>query len=570
MLYELHVRGFTMRNAAIPEALRGTFVGLAHPASIEHLVRLGVTTVEIMPAAAWIEERHLAALGLPNYWGYNTAAFMTPDPRLAPGGWEEVRTTVAALAEAGIETIADIVLNHTAEGTERGPTLSMRGLDNASYYRLRRDDPAAYSDDAGCGNVLALDRPHVVRLAMDALRTWVELGGVHGFRFDLAPVLGRRPDGFDPAAPLLTAVSQDPVLRNLKLVAEPWDVGIGGYRVGDFPGGWGEWNDRFRDDTRAFWRGDAMGLGKIATRLAGSADLFAQKWRPSRGVNFVVAHDGFTLKDLVSYERKDNDANGEQNRDGSDENRSWNNGVEGPADDPRIRSARAADQRALLALLLLSRGTPMLAMGSELGHSQGGNNNAYAQDNEISWIDWGKADRSLRDWTARLTQIRHDHAAFRDDRFLTGQPPDGGFLPDVEWFADKGRAMDIPDWDDPHGPVLVMMLSAQGDRMALAINRGATPVDASPCLRYGPAMSGKFSPTAAPPDIRLPESRRVRSSRPRHPGAGRDSGGAGGPIRRRRRPTRWTASPRPPASPASGRGRTTPAMSSATTPSARF
>jgi glycogen debranching enzyme GlgX/4-alpha-glucanotransferase len=486
VLYELHVRGFTMRNTAIPEALRGMFGGLAHPAALDHLVRLGVTTVEIMPAAAWIEERHLAALGLPNYWGYNTAAFMTPDPRLAPGGWEEVRTTVAALAEAGIETISDIVLNHTAEGSARGPTLSFRGLDNASYYRLHRDDRAAYCDDAGCGNVLALDRPHVVRLAMDALRAWAELGGVHGFRFDLAPVLGRRPEGFDPTAPLLTAISQDPVLRDLKMVAEPWDVGIGGYWVGHFPGGWGEWNDRFRDDMRGFWRGDAMGLGKIATRLAGSADLFAPKNRPSRGVNFVVAHDGFTLADLVSYEHKANEANGEQNRDGSDENRSWNNGVEGPADDPRIRSARAADQRALLTLLLLSRGTPMLAMGSELGHSQGGNNNAYAQDNETSWIDWAKADRSLRDWTARLIAIRRDHAAFRDDRFLTGRPPDGGFLPDAEWFADKGRAMEIPDWDDPHGPVLVMMLSARGDRVALAINRGHVPATLTlPEIRTG-------------------------------------------------------------------------------------
>ena len=475
VLYELHVRGFTMRNTAIPEALRGTFGGLAHPAAIEHLTRLGVTTVEIMPAAAWIEERHLAALGLTNYWGYNTAAYMTPDPRLAPGGWEEVRTTVAALFEAGIETISDIVLNHTAEGSARGPTLSMRGLDNASYYRLQPDDHAAYCDDAGCGNVLALARPHVVRLAMDALRVWAELGGVHGFRFDLAPVLGRRPDGFDPTAPLLTAISQDPVLRDLKIVAEPWDVGIGGYWVGHFPGGWGEWNDRFRDETRRFWRGDPMGLGEIATRLAGSADLFASKNRPSRGVNFITAHDGFTLADLVTYERKANWANGEDNRDGNDSNHSWNNGVEGDSNDPHIRSTRLSDQRALLALLLLSRGTPMLSMGAELGHSQHGNNNAYAQDNEISWIDWAKADKSLSDWTARLTQIRSDHAAFREDRFLTGQPVAAGLLPDAEWFAPEGRAMDVADWNDPHGPVLVLALAAQADRVALAINRGAAP-----------------------------------------------------------------------------------------------
>ena len=475
VLYELHVRGFTMRNGAIPEALRGTFGGLAHPAAIEHLTKLGVTTVEIMPAAAWIEERHLAALGLTNYWGYNTAAFMTPDPRLAPGGWEEVRTTVAALAEAGIETISDIVLNHTAEGSARGPTLSMRGLDNASYYRLRPNERAAYCDEAGCGNVLALDRPHVVRLAMDALRAWAELGGVHGFRFDLASVLGRRHDGFDPAAPLLTAISQDPLLRDLKMVAEPWDVGDGGYRVGAFPGGWGEWNDKFRDDARRFWRGDAMGLGEIATRLAGSADLFHSKNRPSRGINFITAHDGFTLADLVSYEHKVNGANGEDNHDGNNGNHSWNNGTEGPSDDPRIHLTRLADQRALLALLLLSRGTPMLAMGAELGHSQQGNNNAYAQDNEISWIDWRQADTSLTAWTALLTQIRRDHAAFRDDRFLTGQPTGGGVLPDAEWFAADGKAMEVGDWNDPHGPVLVLVLAAQGDRVALAVNRGRAP-----------------------------------------------------------------------------------------------
>ncbi|MDB5395699.1 MAG: glgX [Rhodospirillales bacterium] len=480
VLYELHVRGFTMQRDAIPVSLRGTFGGLGHPASIEHLVKLGVTSVEIMPAAAWIEERHLAALGLQNYWGYNTVAFMTPDPRLAPGGWDEVRTTVAALAKAGIETIADIVLNHTGEGHALGPTLSMRGLDNASYYRLLPGNPAGYVDDAGCGNVLALDRPPVVRLAMDTLRCWAELGGVHGFRFDLAPVLGRRGDGFDPAAPLLSAISQDPLLRELKLIAEPWDVGAGGYQVGAFPGGWGEWNDHFRDDVRRFWRGDPMGLGELATRLAASADLFARKNRPSRSVNFVVAHDGFTLADLVSYTRRANFANGEDNRDGTEDNRSWNNGVEGQNDDPAVRAARLRDQRALLAILLLARGTPMLAMGAELGHSQGGNNNAYAQDNETSWIDWAAADESLAAWTARLIAIRRDNPAFHEDRFLIGQPIEGGFLPDVEWRRPDGKALEIADWETPYGSALVMLLSSTAsagcDRAALAINRGHTPV----------------------------------------------------------------------------------------------
>ena len=478
VLYELHVRGFTMRREAIPPALRGTFGGLGHPASIEHLVKLGVTSVEIMPAAAWIEERHLAALGLPNYWGYNSAAFMTPDPRLAPGGWDEVRAAVAALAKAGIETIADIVLNHTAEGDALGPTLSLRGLDNASYYRLLPADRAAYADEAGCGNVLALDRPPVVRLAMDTLRSWAELGGVHGFRFDLTPVLGRRADGtFDPAAPLLSAIAQDPLLRDLKLIAEPWDVGPGGYQLGAFGGEWGEWNDRFRDDTRRFWRGDATGLGDIATRLAGSADLFAGKNRPSRGVNFIVAHDGFTLADLVSYGRKSNYANGEGNRDGTDENWSWNDGVEGLTDDPAVRAARLRDQRALLAILLLARGTPMLAMGAELGHSQDGNNNAYAQDNETSWVDWAAADQALAGWVSRLIAIRRDIAAFHEDYFLTGEPIPGGLQPDVRWLRPDGRPLEVADWEAPHGATLVMLLSsvasAGSDRVALALNRGA-------------------------------------------------------------------------------------------------
>ena len=384
-----------------------------------------------------------------------------------------------ALADAGIETIADIVLNHSGEGDELGPTLSFRGLDNASYYRLLPGDPGQYADDAGCGNVLALDRPPVLRLAMDSLRAWAELGGVHGFRFDLATVLGRRADGFDHAAPLLSAIDQDPILRELKLIAEPWDIGRGGYRVGDFPANWGEWNDRYRDELRRFWRGDEMGVGQIATRLAGSDDLFRRKRRPSRSVNFVVAHDGFTLTDLVSYEHKVNGANGEHNRDGTDANHSWNNGAEGASSDPAVIVARQADQRALLAILLLSRGTPMLAMGAEFGHSQGGNNNAYAQDNDTSWLDWDAADTALCAWTARLIGIRRDHPAFCEDRFLTGQPVEGAFLPDVIWLGRDGRAMENDDWNAPDGPVLAMVLCSRTpsgiDRAALAINRGKAP-----------------------------------------------------------------------------------------------
>ena len=476
LIYELHVRGFTQLHPDVPAALRGSFAGLAHPAAIAHLTRLGVTAVEVLPPAAGIEERHLAQLGLTNYWGYNPVTFLAPDPRLAPGGWGEIRATVQVLAAAGIETIVDVVLNHTGEGDEFGPTLSLRGLDNASYYRLQPYDPARYINDSGCGNCLALDRQPALRLAMDALRAWAKLGGVHGFRFDLATALGRRDDGFDPAAPMLAAIAQDPVLRELKMIAEPWDIGPGGYQVGAFPVGWGEWNDLFRDDVRKFWRGDANQLGPMATRLAGSDDRFGHKRRPSRGINYIVAHDGFTLSDLVSYETKHNNANGENNRDGTDENFSWNSGVEGGTDDPAVLDARLRDQRALLAILLLARGTPMLAMGSELGQTQGGNNNAYAQDNASTWIDWASANAGLVAWTARIAGIRRDHPGFSDDRFLTGTASEKSLLADVEWRRPDGQ---IPDQDLWHaGRTLMAVFAATdaeskpADRVALVLNAG--------------------------------------------------------------------------------------------------
>ena len=481
VIYEAHVRGFTRRHPAIPEEVRGTFAGLAHPAAIDHLVRLGVTTLEVMPPAAWIEERHLAALGLGNYWGYNTVAWMAPDPRLAPGGWDEIAAATAALAEAGIETVVDVVLNHCGEGDELGPTLSLRGLDNASYYRLRGDEPRRYVDDTGCGDTLALDHPAVLRMAMDALRTWARRGGVSGFRFDLATTLGRRADGFDPAAPLLSAIDQDPELRRLKLIAEPWDPGPGGYRIGAFPGGWGEWNDRFRDTARRFWRGDHGLTGEFATRLAGSQDLFASHGRPSRSVNFVTAHDGFTLADLVAFERKHNEANGESNRDGTDSNWSWNSGAEGATDDAEVLARRGADQRALLATLLLARGAPMLSMGAETGQSQQGNNNAYAQDSELTWLDWAGADDELTAFCGRLTELRRAHLSLRDDRFLTGGPSAPGLPPDVQWRRADGRVLEGDGWAEAEQTLVACLatpLEAGGaEQVAVVFHRGDTPAE---------------------------------------------------------------------------------------------
>ena len=471
VIYELHVRGFTMRHPGIPEALRGTFAGLAHPVAIAHLKALGVTAVEVMPPCAWIEERHLAARGIINYWGYNSIGFMVPDPRLAPGGWAEVRDAVAALAKAGIETLVDIVLNHTGEGDFAGPTVSMRGLDNEAYFRISN---GVLANDTGCGNTLAMDRPHTVRLAMDCLRAWANYGGVHGFRFDLATVLGRRAEGFDPEAPLLQAIEQDPVLSRLKMIAEPWDLGPDGYQLGGFPQRWGEWNDRFRDDVRLFWRGDDARLGPLATRLSGSADRFHAGRTPSSSVNYVVAHDGFTLADMVSFTAKQNSENGEDNRDGTNDNFSWNNGAEGPTDDAQALSARAADQRALLATLLLARGTPMLSMGSEFGQTQHGNNNAYAQDNETSWLDWGAADAALLGFAQRLIAIRKAHPGFRHDSLLTGHPVGADGRPDVAWMRPDGLPMDDADWNASPADTLIMLLASRnGDgRVGLVLHRG--------------------------------------------------------------------------------------------------
>jgi len=480
VIYELNLRGFSRLNPAVPEEARGAFAALAHPASIAHLARLGVTAVEIMPAAAFVDERHLPPLGLSNAWGYNPVVFGAPDLRLAPGGWAEVRAATDALHAAGMEAILDVVFNHNGESDQFGPILSFRGLDNAAFFRLDPLNPALYVNDTGCGNCVALDRPLVIDMALGALRRWMIHGGFDGFRFDLATCLGRDERAFDPNGLFFQALAADPLLTKARLIAEPWDVGPGGYRLGAFRPEFAEWNDKYRDAARRFWRGDPGQRGEIATRMAGSRDVFSQAPAPSKSVNFVAAHDGFTLADLVSYERKRNEANGEENRDGTDANFSWNHSVEGPSDDPAVHEARKRDQRNLLTLLLASRGTPMLAMGTELGFSQGGNNNAYAQDNETTAIRWDEADASLIAFARRLIETRRAHPALSRDAFLTGKPFDATGLPDVEW-RDADGPMTQADWGDPAGPALVAVFAAPHgdgiDRVAVAMNRSLVDVD---------------------------------------------------------------------------------------------
>jgi glycogen operon protein len=473
VIYELHVRGFSMTHPKIPAEIRGTFAALGHPASIGHLTRLGITTVELMPSAAWIDERHLPALHLTDYWGYNPVAFLAPDPRLAPGGWAEIRAAVDALHAAGISVILDVVLNHTGESDEWGPTLSLRGLDNVGYYRLAADR-SGYVNDAGCGNILAMDRLAAVRLGMEALRAWAIYGGLDGFRLDLAATLGRRSTGFDRDAPFLLAVEQDPVLSQCVMIAEPWDIGHDGYQLGAFPARWGEWNDRFRDSVRRFWRGDEGRIGDLATRVAGSADVFGPSRRPlSRSINFVTAHDGFTLADLVSFERKRNDANGEDNRDGTNDNLSWNNGAEGVSADAGVQAARGRDVRGLLATLLLSRGTPMLSMGDEAGRTQSGNNNAYAQDNAGSWMDWETVDEGLIDFTARLIALRQTLGPLFDGRELHGEATDDTAVPDVAWYGPQGHALTEAEWHLGSNRTLVASLYADDVRAALVFHADA-------------------------------------------------------------------------------------------------
>ncbi|SDR62779.1 glycogen operon protein [Rhizobiales bacterium GAS113] len=483
LIYEVAVKAFSKRHPGLRVPLRGTVAALAEAPVIDHLVRLGVTHVELMPVAAWMDERHLPPLGLANAWGYNPIVFMAPDPRLAPGGPEELRNTVTRLHQAGIAVILDVVYNHSAESDASGPTVSLRGLDNAVYYRHFADDPGRLVNDTACGNTLACDRAPVLRLITDAMRHWVEATGIDGFRFDLATVLGRDAQGYSPEAPLLSAIRQDPLLREVQLIAEPWDVGEGGYRLGEFPTPFLEWNDKYRDDVRRFWRNDAGAAGALATRLAGSSDLFAASFRrPSASVNFVACHDGFALADIVAYAQKHNEQNGENNRDGNGDNHSWNNGVEGETGDAAIKERRARDRRALLATLFLSRGTPMLTAGDELGRSQKGNNNAYCQDNEITWIDWATADRSLADFVAGLMQLRAVYPALRQDGFFSGKPLVENGLPDVAWLDPSGRPLRDEDWATADIFVMAMACSQKtpcpqqsglDERLCVVFNRSA-------------------------------------------------------------------------------------------------
>ena len=486
VIYEAHVKGMTMLHPDVPEELRGTYAGLAHPAITEHLTKLGVTAIELMPVHQFIQDSTLLDQGLRNYWGYNTLAFLAPhadysaaahsDQEQALGQQvQEFKAMVKAMHLAGIEVILDVVYNHTAEGNHMGPTLSFKGIDNPAYYRLVEDDEKFYMDYTGTGNSLNVRHPHSLQLIMDSLRYWVTEMHVDGFRFDLASALAREFYDVDRLATFFELVQQDPVVSQVKLIAEPWDVGPGGYQVGGFPPLWTEWNGAYRDTTRDFWRGEPS-LGEFASRMAGSSDLYEHSGRrPFASINFITAHDGFTLRDLVSYNDKHNEANGEDSRDGESHNRSWNHGVEGETDDPQVLAARARTQRNFLATLLLSQGVPMIAHGDELGRTQQGNNNTYAQDSELSWVNWERADLPLLEFTSALVRLRRDHPTFHRQRFFTGNtvrtPAGGGDegdrLNDIVWLRLDGEPMDEADWhadgDENHsGQAIGMYLNGQG------------------------------------------------------------------------------------------------------------
>jgi glycogen operon protein len=477
IIYELHLRGFTMRHPEVEQALRGTCAGLGSREVVKYLRDLGVTAVELLPIHPFTTSAAQAKAGVREYWGYNSINFFAIEPRyLARNDVNEFREMVRAFHDSGIEVILDVVFNHTGEGDNLGPTLSFRGIDNASYYCLG-EDKRRYFDATGCGNTLNLSHPRVLQMVMDSLRYWVEQMHVDGFRFDLAVSLARVNREFDPASPLFSCILQDPVLVKTKLIAEPWDLGPGGYRLGGFPPRWSEWNDRFRNDVRRFWRGDAR-VGDLALRLAGSNDVFAHsRRRPTGGVNFITAHDGFTLEDLVSYNFKHNEANHENNRDGSDENFSWNCGAEGPTSDVGIIEVRERQKRNFLATLLLSEGLPMLLAGDEFGRTQKGNNNAYCHDNELGWIDWSKLDenRDLLAFVRRLIKLRTDHPVFRRSAFFLGDLADESDVKDVVWLSPDGREMSVADWNRPRNRCLGVRYAATAEMDPTTYTRRLDP-----------------------------------------------------------------------------------------------
>ena len=497
MIYELHVKGFTQLNPHIPEALRGTYLGLASEPAIRHLTSLGVTAVELMPVHQSLNEWHLVQRGLSNYWGYNTLAYFAPDSRYAAStspmdAVREFKMMVRALHAAGLEVILDVVYNHTAEGSHLGPTLSLRGIDNTSYYRLLPHAPRFYQDFTGCGNTLNMRSPRVLQLIMDSLRYWVQEMHVDGFRFDLASALARELHAVDKLGAFFDIIHQDPILSQVKLIAEPWDLGEGGYQVGNFPTKWTEWNGKYRDAVRSFWRGDGSGVSELATRLAGSSDLYEQSGRrPYASINFVTAHDGFTLADLVSYTEKHNEANGEQNFDGESHNLSSNGGIEGPTTDRQVQDLRERQRRNIMATLLLSVGVPMMSGGDELGRTQGGNNNAYCQDNEISWTSWEITGerRDFLEFTRRLIKIWRDHPVLRRRKFFQGRKIRGANVSDIAWLDPSGREMTDGTWGSPDVRCLGVRLNGDaidevdergnritGDSLLMMLNAGEHPL----------------------------------------------------------------------------------------------
>jgi isoamylase len=485
VIYEVHVKGYTARHPDVPKALRGTYAGLASPPAVDYLQSLGVTAVELLPIHQFVADKHLADRGLTNYWGYNSIGFFAPDARYAATGTRgqqiaEFKTMVRTLHEAGIEVILDVVYNHTAEGNHLGPTLCFRGIDNASYYRLVADDRRHYMDYTGCGNTLNMTHPRTLQLIMDSLRWWVTEMHVDGFRFDLAAALARELHDVDRLGAFFDIIHQDPVISQVKLIAEPWDVGENGYQVGNFPVLWAEWNGIYRDTVRAFWKGDEGQAGSMAYRLTGSSDLYGRGGRrPYASINFVTAHDGFTLNDLVSYDQKHNEANGEESRDGSDHNLSWNCGVEGPTDDRTVLALRQRQKRNFLTTLLLSQGVPMLLAGDEVCRAQQGNNNAYCQDNELTWHDWSLdgARKALLGFTRRLIRLRKRHPAFRRRQFFYGRRLHGSEVKDLAWFRPDGKEMTEEDWTNPHTRCFGLRLA--GDAIGEVDARGRRVADST-------------------------------------------------------------------------------------------